>query len=232
MIDGPTPSQMVAEITPHRQALIAFSGGKDAWGAYIAAREHLDLHPYHLYLIPGLEFEEEYLSYCERTLGKRIIRLPHPSLYRMLNNLVFQPPERCAIIEAAQLPNFDYADIVAEAIKIAGVPQDAFTASGIRAADSPMRRMVLSKNKGISLGNRHFYPVWDWKKDRLIEALKANDIRLSCDYLMFSRSFDGIDLRFLYQIKQHHPRDYQRILEWFPLADLEIFRYEQAKKAA
>ena len=31
----------------------------------------------------------------------------------------------------------------------------------------------------------------------------------------------------LIPIKQHFPRDYQKILEWFPLADLELFRLEK-----
>jgi hypothetical protein len=27
-------------------------------------------------------------------------------------------------------------------------------------------------------------------------------------------------------MKKHLPRDYARLLEWFPLADLEVFRWE------
>jgi hypothetical protein len=45
----------------------------------------------------------------------------------------------------------------------------------------------------------------------------------SPEYEWFGRSFDGIDWRFLAPIKQHAPDDYARILDWFPLADLEVF---------
>ena len=48
-------------------------------------------------------------------------------------------------------------------------------------------------------------------------------MKLGSDYKVFGRSFDGLDLRFLLPIKKHYPRDYQRILELIPLADLEIF---------
>jgi hypothetical protein len=41
---------------------------------------------------------------------------------------------------------------------------------------------------------------------------------------MFGRSFDGIDYRFLEPISRLYPEDYQRILQDFPLADLELFR--------
>ena len=225
-----TPAQQVADLTPHRQALLAFSRGKDAWGAWLAARDHLDLHPYHLYLVPGLEFEEEYMAYAERVLGRRIIRLPHPGLYRMLNNLVFQPHERIDTIFAAGLPNFTYDDVMAAARKVAGIPDDAFTADGVRAADSPMRRIALTRSQGVNLGSRKFSPCWDWNKARLLDELTRAGIRLPVDYKLFSRTFDGIDLRFLIKVRAAFPRDYQRILDWFPLADMEIYRYEQAQK--
>lgn len=44
------------------------------------------------------------------------------------------------------------------------------------------------------------------------------------DYQWFQRSFDGLDVRFLAKIRKHAPGDYARILEWFPLAELELHR--------
>ena len=35
---------------------------------------------------------------------------------------------------------------------------------------------------------------------------------------------DGLDYRFLRPIKENSPKDYKRILEWFPLAELELHR--------
>src|SRR5688572_24914779 len=71
--------------------LLAFSTGKDSIGAYIKLRRHFsDIIPFYLYLVPGLSFVEESLQYYESIMGRRIIRLPHPSLYRWLNALVFQ----------------------------------------------------------------------------------------------------------------------------------------------
>lgn len=63
------------------RCLLAFSTGKDAIGAYIQLRRHFtDIIPFYLYLVPGLEFVEESLDYYEGILGRRILRLPHPSI--------------------------------------------------------------------------------------------------------------------------------------------------------
>src|SRR5688500_4971874 len=76
------------------RCLLAFSTGKDSIGAYIQLRRHFtDIIPFYLYLVPDLEFVEESLTYYESIMGRRILRLPHPSLYRWLNNLVFQAPQ-------------------------------------------------------------------------------------------------------------------------------------------
>ena len=76
--------------------LLAFSGGKDAIATWIALRgDGFDVMPYHMTLIPGLEFVESGLARYESVFGCKIVRVPHPSFFRWLRNLVYQPPERC-----------------------------------------------------------------------------------------------------------------------------------------
>lgn len=209
------------------KTLIAFSTGKDAVAAWLSIRDHFDeIMPYYLYLIPDLEFVEDSLDYYERFFGVKITRLPHPSLHRMLNNFVFQPPERCAVIEQAGLPNHDYADIRGAVIDKFGLDDRVMVADGVRAADGPMRRIAISQHGSINWSQNKYHPIWDMKKDQLIDLLNKHNCKLSIDYKYFSRSFDGIDLRFLLPIKKFFPKDYQKILHWFPLADLEVYRYE------
>jgi len=211
------------------RSLIAFSTGKDALGAYLAIRDHFDVTPYFMYLVPDLEFVEDSLAYYEKVMRCRIIRLPHPSLYRWLNNYLFQPPGRHKVIEAAQLPNFDYAYHHERVCEIAKVdPKRILSATGVRAADSPHRRMALEKYGAINRKGKVWYPVWDWNKERLLAAIEKSGIKLPVDYHYFGRTFDGLDLRFLYPMKLNLPRDYQRVLEWFPLAEMEIYRFERS----
>ncbi|MES1977295.1 MAG: phosphoadenosine phosphosulfate reductase [Pseudomonadota bacterium] len=226
--------ELVKEACGHDKALLSFSCGKDSWAAWLSARDHFDFTPYYLYLVPGLEFVEDYLVYAEKVLGKRIVRLPHPSFYRLLNNAIFQAPERLRTIYAADLGNPDYDDLREAVIEDCQLPDNTWVADGVRAADSPMRRASLMKSRGVSPGKRYFHPCWDWNKATLIEQLQHANIKLPVDYTIFGRSFDGIDLRFLIKLREHFPRDYATVLEWFPLADMEIARYDfcQRKKTA
>lgn len=213
------------------KTLLSFSRGKDSIAAYIAIRDKFEeVVPYHLFLVPGLEFVDESLAYYEKVMGRHIYNLPHPSLYLMFDELVFQSPGNAAVLTAAGLPTFDYVlmhNLVAEAEGLD--PLKVFSATGVRAADSPARRVAMITHGPINRTKRVFYPVWDWNKARLIEELTKSGIKLPVDYDLFGRSFDGLDLRFLYQIKHQRPSDYKRILEWFPLAESEIFRYEMTR---
>jgi hypothetical protein len=70
--------------------------------------------------------------------------------------------------------------------------------------------------------------VRDWRIADVREVLARHHCPLPPEYEWFGRSFDGSDFRFPYPIRRHVPDDYARILEWFPLADLEIFRRDLA----
>lgn len=226
IMDGDEVCRYVRE-THGPRALLAFSRGKDSIAAWLKMREYFeDIVPLFWYLVPDLEFELESLDYFERYFGTKIHRLPHPSLNRLLNNFVFQPPERVAIIEAADLPEFSYEDCwtdLCEELGIERIPNG----TGVRATDSPMRRMGYQKHGLYRAKAQTFMPIGDWNKRRTMEAIERAGIEMPDDYRMFKRSFDGIDYRFASQLKAHRPRDFQRILDWFPLLELDLFRYEQ-----
>lgn len=215
------------------ETMLAFSTGKDAIAAWLAIRDHFEVvHPYYLYLVPGLEFVEESLAYYEQFFGVKIARLPHPSLHRWLNTFTFQPPERVSVIKQAGLPWFEYTDIRTVMIEDKGLQADMLVADGVRAADSPMRRVSIMTHGPISVKQGRYHPIWDMLKADLISCFRKSGVKLPEDYKLFGRSFDGLDLRFLLPLKKHRPADYRRVLEWFPLADLEVFRWEAANGKA
>lgn len=224
-----TGAQTVAEVRKGcDHTLLAFSTGKDAIAAWLAIRDAFEaVHPYYLYLVPGLEFVEESLTYYERFFGVKIARLPHPSLHRWLNSYTYQPPERCAVINQAKLPMHTYADIRQVMIEDHKLSPGVLVADGVRAADSPMRRIAIKTHGPISLTQGRYHPVWDWLKKDLIDRFRKAGVKLPEDYALFGRSFDGLDLRFMLPLKRHRPRDYQTVLSWFPLVELEIFRWEK-----
>ncbi len=207
--------------------ILSFSLGKDALASWLFLREYFPhIIPYYLYLVPDLSFVQRGIDYFENHFQTRIIQLPHPSLYRMLNNMIFQAPENCRIIEEMALPKFGYDDISGWIKRDYKIPEDVYTAHGVRAADSIMRRTSIKRWGSLNEIRKSFFPIFDWPKARLMDTIKASGVRLPVDYRMFGRSFDGIDYRFLKPIHDHYPEDYKKILEWFPLADLEIRRRE------
>ena len=216
------------------ETMLAFSTGKDAIAAWLAIRDRFErVHPYYLYLVPGLEFVDESLAYYERFFGVKITRLPHPSLHRWLaGGFTFQPPERLAVIQQAELPLHDYADIRKVMIEDHGLQPDMLVADGVRAADSPMRRVAIKRHGSISAKHGRYHPIWDWLKADLIECFRRSGVKLPQDYQMFGRSFDGLDARFLVPLKRHRPADYRRVLDWFPLAELSVWRWERTSGQA
>jgi 3'-phosphoadenosine 5'-phosphosulfate sulfotransferase (PAPS reductase)/FAD synthetase len=226
-LSGPETILKIRE--SQNKTILAFSRGKDAIAAWISIRDHFDdVIPYYLYLVPGLEFEEQSIDYFERFFCRKIIKLPNPAVHRMLNNLVFQPPEHCLVVEQAKLPIFGYEEIRKAVVNISGCDQDTYVADGVRAADSPMRRIAITKHGTISHNLKKYHPVWDLKKDDLVSLFRRHNIKLPIDYKIWGRSFDGLDLRFLLPLKKYLPGDYKKVLEYFQLADLEIFRWEKS----
>lgn len=209
--------------------LLSFSCSKDSIAAWLAIRPYFKVIPYYLYLIPDLTFVNKSIAYYEDFFETKIIQKQHPSLARMLRNMVFQSPENCETIYDADIPKIDYDFQVSQVAKIACVASP-WTATGVRAADSPMRRIILKKHGVINYTSKKFYPIHDWNKERLIDELKKSKIKLPIDYKLFGRSFDGIDYRFLKPIKDNLPEDYQKIIDIFPLANIEILRREAHEK--
>lgn len=214
-----------------RPVLVAFSGGKDAIACTLALIEAgIEVHLAYLYGVPGrtpgraLDFVEDGLQYAEKKLGLRIGRFPHPSFYRQLNNFVFASPERVFEITEAALPTPSHEDIWNAIRDDFQLEQSTWVADGVRAADSPYRRASLSKHGVMKLSTRKVSPIHDWVKAEWSAILERHAWKLPVDYEMFGRSFDGIDRRFLEPVKNRFPDDYARILEWFPLAELELLR--------
>lgn len=235
IIKGQPTSAEIRETlkSENRPVLVAFSGGKDAIATELALQDAgIGTVLACLYYIPGhtpgrtLDFVEQGLTDLEDKLGKPIHRYPHPSFYRWLNNLVFQPPERCEVIEAAQLPTPTYATMWQLIRADLGLPADTWVADGVRASDSIVRRASFTRHGIMKPKDHKVSPIADWLKGEVLDRISAAGITLPVDYAphMFGRSFDGLDYRFLKPIHDHFPDDFQRILDWFPLADLALFR--------
>lgn len=208
-------------------AILAFSTGKDSIAAWLQLRKYFKrVVPYYCYFVPHLEFVEDSLRYYEDFFGCHIYRLPHRSFFRFLRYGIYQPPHRLHILEKDAIDDNAYNDeIIGDIVRTcARLPDNAYAAVGVRMADSPYRRIGIQTHGAINHNAKRFYPVYDWKKEDLIKAFDESGVKLPVDYRMFGRTFDGLDYRFLKPLREWYPEDYQRVLDWYPFADLEIAR--------
>lgn len=226
-------SQKVIEIMKGKsdKVLLSFSCGKDSIVAWLAIRDHFHIYPFYLYVVPDLEFINESLAYYEKFFGVKIPQYPHYSCYAHMSSCVFQPPHRVPVIDAIGFPSVTFDEIRKDVAEDYGLPSDTWYASGVRASDSLNRRASFKTHGPFTHSKSVFYPVWDVRKCGLVKMLKLSKVKLPIDYWIFGKSFDGQDFRFLYPIKKYFPKDYAKILEVFPMADLEIWRYEQYGKS-
>jgi hypothetical protein len=209
--------------------LLSFSRGKDSLAMWLYLRPHFKIIPYHLDWLPGLSFVEDSLKYYEDYFGTPIYRLPHPMFYEYLRSYMWQTPEQGVALMRLNLPDYDLAD-VDNLLCAAYATPTTYTAIGMRAKDNLERRRLLWQQGSLAAPEsrrRYFYPVWDWNVEQVAAIIKRHGVKLPLDYQYWGRTIAAFDYQFLKPLSVHFPADYQRVREWFPLIDLELFRYER-----
>lgn len=214
--------------------VLAFSNGKDACGSWLNLRRYFeDIRPVYREIVPGLAFVEESLAHYERFFGAKITRVPSEALMRNVERLSFMTWAQGTAVDAAPMfRGFGTSELNQVLYRTLKLPPDAtWVANGLRRGDSMARALIL-KSKGPADEDLHVFScVFDWTDARLEEELRAAGCGLPVDYALFGRSFDSIRARFLRPIKEHFPDDFKRILEWFPLAEVELLRYEESLRS-
>lgn len=224
-------------VSENRPVLVAFSRGKDSICAMIALKAAgIEVIPVHLWRVPGLSFEEESLKYFEDFFDTKIYNLPHRDFWHMLYHGTDLAPWQASIVEAAEIEQIPFPlfwDMVRAEI---GLDEDTWVADGVRANDSPMRRLALQRHgpwadsisriEGQEFRTRTAHVVWDWSIADIGKCLAQNNVKLPIDYELFDRTFDGTDYRFMRPLRDKFPEDYKKCVEWFPGIELEMMRYE------
>ena len=209
--------------------LLAFSAGKDSLAAWLALLEdgRFDIVPYYLDWIPGgWSWSHEMLAYYESYFGCKIYRMPHPYLYEQIDRAAFQPPDRVQRINTLDLPTFTFADVDNLVAKAAGLSAP-FVAIGMRAADNlERRRMILQQGSLGIKRRRYFYPVWDWKIQDVIDIIMRHNVKISPEYAIWGRTPVSFNYDYMAPLRDNFPDDWEKLRQWFPMIDLQCYRYE------
>lgn len=227
-IEGVTPSADVRQklIDDGQPVLLAFSRGKDSIAAWIALKEAgVEVIPFHLIRVPGIQFVEDSLQYFEEVFDQRIIRVTHPAMLRFLRQHLYRDPITAALIDAANIPNMPY-EAVDDIMRHYYAEPTTWVADGVRAVDSIRRRMSMKKTGSIYWKTQKCHPVWDWRKAAIVNAMEEHNIKLPVDYELFGRSWDGLQYAFTAPLAERFPEDYEVVKSWFPLVEAVFVRRE------
>jgi hypothetical protein len=77
-----------------------------------------------------------------------------------------------------------------------------------------------------NINRKQFFPIFDWNIQQIEDCIKGANVKLPIDYKIWGRSFDGVQMSFLEGLRHHFPEDYKKVLEWFPLAEMDFLRYK------
>jgi len=207
---------------------LGMSTGKDSVAAALVLKDlGVRFIPFFFFHVPDLEFVNRNVEHVQDFIGVEIIQLPHPMLYDYLRHQDFQPEPMVEYLEDMQFPKLTFEDLIDSHMASIGDPGGRYDVVGMRAAESFNRRMVFKKTGHIDHEKLKVYPIADWKKSDVVSFLGKKGYTLTDDYKIWNRSFDGLKYQFLFGVKKHYPDDWERLKEYFPLLDLELFRYKK-----
>lgn len=229
IVKGQLPSINIREklAAEGKPVCLAFSCGKDSLATWLALREcGVEVVPAYLYYVPGLVFIEDQLKRYEDYFQVKIHQYPHPLLFHSLHSAAFQAPHRVPLLAAVDMPEISYEaqwGLIVEDLGLKG----SWVADGVRAGDSIVRRASFVKNGPMKPSSRKVSPIYDWLKGKVMDVITSSKAPLSDDYRVFGRSYDGLDARFSAPLRRNYPADYERILQWYPLVDVDQIRWER-----
>ena len=214
--------------------LLSFSCGKDSISTWLQIKPFFKkVIPFYLYTVPHLGFVDRALDYYEDFFQTRIYSFPHPNGLKMIKNAMFGVPFAAEYwINNSQIrfTEYDYRELENVIRSCDEVPEEAYSAIGVRAGDSIQRRMAIKNNGAVHHGQKTFYPIAYYNPEDLCDMLEKSGVKLPPDYHMFQRSFDGFPDMFTRPIREYYPEDYEKIKEVFPLVDADIFRHDVRKR--
>ena len=200
--------------------LVGISGGKDSAVVIdLLCRLDITVRPYFMYVVPGLEFQEQYLDAVERRYGVTIIRRPHWCLSPILRNSGYRPSTtvstNCPVVSATR-----NEAALRHSTKLEWI------ATGERVGDSLHRCAMLKSCGGMDHKRRRCYPIAYWTIEMVRHYIALHRLPLAPESRIIGRSFGDFRPDMLRAIRDHYPADFALIKKRFPHVEASIVREE------
>lgn len=213
-----------------RSVIVGFSGGKDAIVTLDLCKQNFErVEAYFLYIIPGLDFQERYLTYCERKFDVKIQRLPSPTISAWMREGGYRMPSASAL-NSRKIKRIDIENYLRKKLSI------EWFATGEKCIDSIERNAMIRKMRGVDPKRRQIWPCAYWNNSMIYNHIKRAGIILPPDYRFsegeryMARSFGSMGPTELAFIKKTYPSDYQKIITMFPLLPANSVRQQNGEK--
>ena len=205
--------------------ILSFSRGKDSIVSWLLLKElGFNVYPIYYSLCPYMDFELESLKYYEDFFKTKIIKIPSSTFNELYSTGYLQTKEAISISKKNTISTYSNEDIRLMAIEEYGLDKNTYIAVGATVNDSMQRRIGINKVNGLNHKSKKFYPIADFTVSDIEEYLIKYKVKLPIDYKIWGSTFDGLNLRWLGELKEHLPKDFDLVKMYFPFIEAELFR--------
>lgn len=199
--------------------LVAFSGGKDSVVTLdLCMRYFARVEVFHMYLVPGLSFQEAMLRWAEARYGITIRRVPHFMLSEWLAMGSLRKMDM-------NVPMVSVRDIYHHLRIETGI---WWIAAGERQADSIVRRAMMKQSGSIDAKRGRVYPVAHFRKADVMSYIKRHKLKVAPEAKFLGHSFRSMMPEEMYLLRRHYPADFERLRQWFPFVEASVANHERA----
>ena len=212
---------------------VGYSAGKDSIAMLQLLIAHLErVHPYFLYQVAGLEFEERRLRAAERRYGVEIARFSSPFLHMRMKDGNFRYASK-------KLANLRPVSVKVLYAFIRSKLGATWVALGERWPDSLQRNAMIRKEgvEGVDSSRKVWWPIGYWADKYLFNFIRTKRLPLPDEYRgMVETSRNGgrqtrnLEGFFWYDtalyVREKYPEDFKKILRAFPKLVAQIARYD------
>lgn len=169
-----------------------------------------------MYQVSNLSFQEATINWAEQRYGISIERIPHFELSEFLAYGSFCHYD-------LHLPIIGMNDIY----KYVRITNDMWwIAAGERISDSIVRRAMMKKSGCIDEKRGRFYPIANFSKNDIMRYIQHHKLKYAPETTSMGHSFRSLAQKDMYLLKQHYPKDYERVRSWFPYVNAAVLNYE------
>jgi phosphoadenosine phosphosulfate reductase len=191
------------------EVIVSYSGGKDSAVTLDLCHKHFKrVHVFFMYQVPGLSFQQSCIQWAEKKYSVDVYQVPHFELSYFLRNGIYCKPD-------PTVKKVTVKDVYAH---VRAVFDADWIAAGERAKDSLVRNAMIKKSGSIDMVRSRFYPLAYWSKKDVVTYIDAHNLKTSPESAILGHSFRSFETKDMLLIREHYPKDFERIERMFPHA--------------